>query len=121
MSTTTETTEAETQLRNRCEQLEGRVTTLQNLVARKDQQLAAIGERFLAEAVERDWCDEYNEWAESMNAMLKADIFQPMVNEYERQFSITITSVDSPISTLNGAEPLQVTSPSVEVAVSMTV
>jgi hypothetical protein len=43
------------------------------------------------EAIERNWCDQYDEWAENINTTLKFFEIPLMSKEYEITYSITRT------------------------------
>lgn len=66
--------------------LEGLESDKRNL----EKHLAIVADALLAEAIERDWCDEYNDFVHCVNEKARADVLEKVKKSYSRTFDVRV-------------------------------
>jgi len=75
---------------DRAKQLELRVESLQTLNQKLHRYLQIVGDALLEQAIEREWCEEYNEFVTELNRKAGSDILQLMTKSYSRTLHINL-------------------------------
>ena len=75
---------------DRAKQLELRVESLETRNQKLDRYLQIVGDALLEEAIEREWCEEYNEFVTELNKKAGSDILQLMTKSYSRTLHINL-------------------------------
>ncbi len=86
-----EVTESAKKLEGERQQAQTLMDSRQRQISTLQRRLDYVAEALLAEAEERDWCSEYDEFVNKVNNHLGYTVLTPRSREYEVTYTVTFT------------------------------